>query len=151
MGATYLTAYNDRKDIAESFADILPVYVKEFYGTSLARTWFHATSFHLFSDINFDLDEQGEWTGTWTTADDEQLDIDLKEDMGVTLRLDGLELLESNVHTHTITTDELSAASFGTSFGMRNQPGDEALQGTGSVTYPVENAGSPNGTTGLTA
>ena len=114
-GDVYLTAYNDRKDIANSLVQILPAYITFRYGEEVAKQWFHHMSLDIIRDVTFNYDEEGNWLGTWKTSEDDQNDALLNEDMGFDLQFEGLDLLEDTQETHT--TDDHSVKSWGSQFG----------------------------------
>ena len=85
----YLVAYNDRADLASSFGEVLPEYIAEFYGKHLLSKWFHPHEIPDATDksdeVLFDIDDEGNFTGKWSTPDDLTWENLLNEDVGFNL------------------------------------------------------------------
>ena len=63
--------------------------------------------------VNFHHDEEGNWLGTWTTADDKLQQDLLDEDMGYKLEFDNLQLVENDGRRRQLLqVDQASVKTF---------------------------------------
>jgi hypothetical protein len=127
-GVVYLTAYNDRKELAAKVVDILPAFVEHMYGRDLAKKWCHASALGIIQDITFTTDDDGNDTGEWTTSEDDMgVDI-LNEDMGTTLDFSNMELLAYDLDDRVLhNADDASAISFRSALGAERPLIDDQM------------------------
>jgi hypothetical protein len=118
-GVVYFTAYHDQSDIGERLVAILPAFIHEFYDKAAAKAWFHAGALQSLGEVTFGYDMEGNWDGTWHTAEDDLVQDILDEDMGITFSLDNIHDIETAMNEVTLTTDEASFTSFGTALGAK--------------------------------
>ncbi len=87
----------DRVKLAQSVVAILPALFNMHYG-QCPKGWFHAQAQNVIHDVTMDFDQETtEWTGTWTTQADEDMEELLAEDYGMGLthiEFDNLALLD---------------------------------------------------------
>jgi uncharacterized protein (UPF0218 family) len=74
------------------------------------KAWFHETAIAGCHDVKLDYDA-GEWTGDWTTEEDNLQQALLDDDMGINFHIDGLEDLEDIQVIATV--DNQSVTSYG--------------------------------------
>jgi hypothetical protein len=133
-GSVYITFYKDRRSFAESFFPILPAYISSFINPEAAKQWFHPHVRNLFHDVTFVLnDTTGEWTGEWKTSDEDQMEDDLLEDVGIEFDLQGLNLVLEDEKVHA-TTDDFSVTSFRSKFGVDEANNNTDAHNTDSAT-----------------
>jgi hypothetical protein len=127
-GVVYLTAYNDRKELAAKVVDILPAYIDHMYGKHLAKTWCHAAALSIIQDITFLTDDDGNDTGEWTTREDDMgVDI-LNEDMGYKFDLSNMDLLNDEMDDRVLhDADDASAISFRSALGAEHTLNDDQM------------------------
>jgi hypothetical protein len=127
-GVVYLTAYNDRKELAAKVVDILPAFIEHMYGKELAKKWCHASALSIIQDITFLTDDDGNDTGEWTTREDDMgVDI-LNEDMGVKLDFSNMELLNYDMDDRVLhNADDASAISFRSALGAGQTLNDDQM------------------------
>jgi hypothetical protein len=125
-GTIYITAYRDRKDLAEKIVDILPAYLSQIYGRFLTEKWCHPLAREIIDEITFITDSEGNETGEWTTKEDEQVQNILDEYMGCKLDFENLELLEFDAHERVHKeAEDASVQSFRTALGARGNLNDD--------------------------
>jgi hypothetical protein len=124
----YLTAYNDRKELAAKVVDIMPAFIEHMYGRTLATRWCHASALSIIQDITFLTDDDGNDTGEWTTKEDDMgMDI-LNEDMGVKLDFSNMELLNFDMDDRVLhNADDASAISFHSALGAERPLNDDQM------------------------
>ena len=87
----------DRSKLIVLVVAILPALVNLHYG-QCPKGWFHPHAQNVINDVTMDFDEETEeWTGTWTTKADEDMEALLSEDYGMGLthvQFDNLALLD---------------------------------------------------------
>jgi hypothetical protein len=156
-GIAYLTAYrDDRSTILASLVAILPAYIDMLLGRNAVAKWFHPIALSQINDVDFILDDGGNWTGKWITADDQAQQEFIDEDLGFEINIEGLQLLDTLERPPvTFTTDDASVNTFGAEFGTPGgiQSPHIDQQGGASVSSPpvaVEAAAAP-GSGGPTA
>ena len=89
----YITAYEDRIHIVEKIVGILPEFIFFHFNEATLTAWCgHQVDLQA---VDFQHDEEGNWLGTWTTADDKLQQDLLDEDMGYKLKFDNLQLVEN--------------------------------------------------------
>ena len=147
----YLICYKDREGIAESYSEVLPKVVTEFYGEEAAKAWFHPLALQHSADVTLDFDAEGNWLGTWSTADDLMLQGLAQEDIGI--QIDGLDLLQNfdDAAQVTFTAEDQSVKSFYTTAGLRapQQPEQVVPAGQEAAADPDADAsGEGGGVTG---
>jgi hypothetical protein len=127
-GVVYLTAYNDRKELAAKVVDILPAFINHMHGRDLAKKWCHASALGIIQDITFTTDDDGNDTGEWTTVEDDMgIDI-LNEDMGVKLDFTNLDLLTYDMDDRVLhNADDASAISFRSALGAEQTLIDDQM------------------------
>jgi hypothetical protein len=129
QGVVYFMAYHDHADVAEQMVAILPAYINQFVDAEATKEWFQPGALQALNDVQFSYDDDGNWLGTWTTADDDiHLDI-MEEDMGINMDFEGLTVLEKECVL--LTTSDASVYSFGEAL-REKLPQDP--QQSGSVT-----------------
>ena len=106
----YLTAYEDRIEVASGLAKILPAYIKEFHGETAYNKWCNHQTEEL--GVEFDMDESFSWTGTWVTGDDKMSKSLLDEYVGIDLHLENLSVLESDKRVWVLEAGDASARTF---------------------------------------
>jgi hypothetical protein len=94
-GVIYFTAYHNQSDIGERLVAILPAYVQTFVDKQAAKQWFHPGTLQSLSEVFFGYDDEGNWDGTWHTAEDDLAQDILDEDMGIEFNFDNLDDLEN--------------------------------------------------------
>jgi len=157
-GATIITAYQDRLTDAESLAEILPAYMYHLL-SPVTKRWFHADAHEVIHDVTFTYDEEGNWTGEWSTSDDDNLQTILDEDLGCGVTIEGLSIVDEDQDAHRPAipyADDQSKLSFNTIFGGNSATSDENPQGTNLATEegsgpssdPDSPAGASNGGSG---
>jgi hypothetical protein len=124
----YLTAYNDRKELAAKVVDILPAYIDHMYGKHLAKAWCHAAALSIIQDITFLTDDDGNDTGEWTTREDDMgVDI-LNEDMGYKFDLSNMDLLNDEMDDRVLhDVDDASVISFRSALGAEHTLNDDQM------------------------
>jgi hypothetical protein len=105
------TTYLDRVEVASSFLQILPAFVKEFYGEDAVKRWFHHQDEEI--DAKFDYDDSETWLGTWTTSDDLVNQELLDEFIGIPFVLENLSILETDTRRRVLDAEEDSQRTFG--------------------------------------
>jgi hypothetical protein len=96
-GVIYFTAYHNQSDIGERLVAILPAYVQTFEDKQAAKQWFHAGTLQSLGEVFFGYDDEGNWDGTWHTAEDYLTQDILDEDMGIEFDFDNLDDLEQQM------------------------------------------------------
>ena len=143
------TAFRDRIQVASGIVNILHSYVTYFYGASAANKWCQSIP---GNEATLTLDQDGNWTGEWTTENDDMNDNLFSEDMG--FNIDNIALVEHDNNRRTVfTTDDASMRSFhfGGSVQSTNSV-DDAVQDTevteqpGSATEAPAHAVAPDAT-----
>jgi len=165
-GTCYLSVYSDRLQVATTFTRILPVYISDLLGPKVARKWFQPTATADCQGVQLTKDDDGQWTGGWTT-DEDGFDLDiLEEDMGggnVTLALAGAVLpsrTEPDEPVHA-TADDATSYTIGPQvFGCASagqqkatQSGADEMAPQGGEVAPTEDppaGGRPAGCGGVT-
>lgn len=150
--ATILTTYHDRLADAESLAAILPAYRHHFLGMATRRSWFNKDALEIIHDVTFIINDEGNWTGKWSTSDDENLQNILDEDLGCGVTIEGLSIVDEDQDAHRPAipyADDQSRLSFNTIFGGNSATSDANPQGTNLETDegsgPSGNPASPAG------
>jgi hypothetical protein len=112
-GVVYLTAYNDRKELAAKVVDILLAFIEHMYRKHLTSKLCHAAAMGIIQDVTFLTDDDGNDTGEWTTQEDDMgVDI-LNEDMGVKLDFSNMELLTYDMNDRVLhNAEDASVISF---------------------------------------
>jgi hypothetical protein len=112
-GVVYLTAYHDRKHLAEQVTENLPAYLSK----ALAKKWCYPSTQEIINEIKFPEDDEGNKTGEWSTIEDKRVQDMLDEDMGVELDFSGMEMpsLHDAVYNNA---DDASVRSFRSTFGV---------------------------------
>ena len=103
---------------------ILPALIDFKFNRDIARKWFNADALHEIDDVFFDTDNAGNWMGTWSTIDDETNQMIMDEDMGVSLALEGLDLLQAAAEdaTHLTADDATANGSHSSIWGASRAP-----------------------------
>ena len=108
----YFTAYEDRIQIVEKIIGILPEFIRFHFNDETMTAWCgHQVE---LQDVEFHHDDEGNWLGTWTTADDRLQQDLLDEDMGYKLEFDNLQLVEKDTKSRRriLRADDASIQSF---------------------------------------
>jgi hypothetical protein len=127
-GVVYLTAYNDRKELAAKVVDILPAFIEHMYGRDLAKKWCHASALGIIQDITFNTDDDGNDTGEWTTKEDDMGIEIINEDMGTKLDFSNLDLLTYDMDDRVLhNADDASAISFRSALGAEQTLIDDQM------------------------
>ena len=108
----YFMAYEDRIQIVEKIIGILPEFIRFNFNEETMTAWCgHQVE---LQDIEFHHDDEGNWLGTWTTADDRLQQDLLDEDMGYKLEFDNLQLVEKDTKSRRriLRADDTSVKSF---------------------------------------
>jgi hypothetical protein len=127
-GAVYLTAYNDRKELAAKVVDILPAFIEHMYGKHLTSKWCHAAAMGIIQDITFLTDDDGNDTGEWTTREDAMGADILNEDMGVRLDFSSMELLSYDMDERVLhNAEDASVISFRLALGAEHSTNDDQM------------------------
>jgi hypothetical protein len=118
-GTVLVVAVNNRLDIARSTLSVLSEYVSQFYGLEFAKKWFTpmAVANGQDNEVKFVRDEDGNWTGVFSTkADQTQKKVlnEVKNMWGI--QIDGLEIMEDPVSRTILSADEATVHSFGSAF-----------------------------------
>jgi len=136
-GPCYLPVYSDCLQVATTFTRILPVYILDLLGPEVARKWFKPTAVADCQEVQLTKDDDGQWTGGWTT-DKDGFDLDiLEEDMGdgnVTLDLAGAALpnrTEPDEPVHA-TADDATAYTFEVQVFGRASAGQQTATQSGA-------------------
>jgi len=152
-GTHYLSAYLDCLQVAITFTCILPVYISDLLGPEVARKWFQPTAIADCQGVQLTKDDNGQWTGGWTT-DEDGFDLDiLEEDMGggnVMLNFAGAALpsrTEPDEPVHA-TADNATPYTFGAQVLERalagqqtaTQSGAEEMAPQGGEVAPTESS-----------
>ena len=148
-GITHFTAYNDRSEIAQQLVAILPAYIDHLVGAQASKEWFHSSALHIRKEVQLVYDESGNWTGTWTTEEDNLNMAILQEDMGVDFSFENLDILGSSPDV-LATADEASVQTFGSHFG-RPKSGNNAPQDRDLVARPVVEGATRSEASGASA
>jgi len=69
-GTCYLPVYSDQLQVATTFTRILPAYISDLLGHEVARKWFQPTAIANCQGVQLTKDDDGQWTGSWTTYED---------------------------------------------------------------------------------
>jgi len=121
-GLVYLTSYLDHSEYASRLVSVLPAVVEHLFGKEVVKKWFHPGSLESVGEINFDFDEDGNWTGEFTTAMDEVYETLLGEAVnGVTFEFEWDDLLPGGQGV-LLTAEEASVDTFGTVLGRPAVP-----------------------------
>lgn len=116
-GIVYFTAYHDQSDLAERLVAILPAYIQGMFSPIAASEWFQPGALSTIGEVTFGYDDDGNWNGTWSTAEDELAQDILDEDMGIQFEFDNIPDIETQMVL--LTTDEASVDTFGTALGAK--------------------------------
>jgi hypothetical protein len=117
-GVVYFTAYHDQSDIGERLVAILPAYIQTFVDNLAAKQWFHTGTLQSLGEVFFGHDDDGNWDGTWHTAEDDLAQDILDEDMGIDFDFDNLDDLEQQMAV-LLTAEDASVVTFGTALGAK--------------------------------
>ena len=110
----FFTAYKDRADVAEKLIHVLPTFIAWSENKpELKDKWFHPQLED--AEVDFTTDEDGNWTGDWTTEADKMNQRLIDEDMGVTIKFDNLDMLD-NASRKIAFSEDLSVK-----FGVQGQ------------------------------
>jgi len=132
-GTCYLPVYSDHLSTATTFIRILPVYVDTLLGPEVTRKWFHPSAIADCQGVSLTKDNDGLWTGHWTT-DEDGFDLDLlEEDMGIPIELNiAGATMPSREEPDTpvfATADDATAYTFGAQvFGCNSAGHQTATQ-----------------------
>jgi hypothetical protein len=129
-GITIFTSYKNHEPLASSLIQVLPDYVLRFYGETYAKAWFHPNFIPSPEyRATFEVDDNDNWTGIFTTADDNNLNEALTEDLGIEFDFD-LSALSIPDSGHAITmTDDGTIHSFFSATGTQ-RPDPSQLAGS---------------------
>ena len=86
------TAYQDRATTAAKLLGILPAFVKWAVGEDTEKEWINHQLIEM--GVDFDVDDEGNWTGKWTTEGDVVQKHLLDEDLGFKIELENMEMIE---------------------------------------------------------
>jgi hypothetical protein len=88
---------------------------------NVAKQWFHADAVKACHSVQIHSDEDGNWDGTWTTAEDDIMQDILDKDMGVDVNyhFDGIGNLEETIVS--LTAEEASVQTYGDALRIDNQ------------------------------
>ena len=86
-------------------------------GRAAAEEWIHAIHLGIIDDVTFEEDEDRNFTGSWSTLAEDNLEAMLEEDMGVTLDLSAMDGLPDTSNCMLLTQDDATNYSFGTVLG----------------------------------
>ena len=107
----YFTAYHNRAETAERLVEILPAFIHFKLGMEAVKEWCYPESLQTVHEVTFSYDNDGNWDGTWSTAEDEVADVVLDEDMDVKIEVENLLDIQSQLVL--LTSDDASVGSFG--------------------------------------
>ena len=135
-GTCYLPVYSDRLSVATTFTRILPVYISDLLGPDVVRKWFQPSAIADCQGVALTKDDDGLWTGGWTT-DEDAFDLDLlAEDMGgdVTIDFSGATVARrSEPDTPALATaDDATAYTFGAQVFGRASAGQQTATQSGA-------------------
>jgi hypothetical protein len=116
-GVVYFTAYHDQSDIGERLVAILPAYIHSQVWEQAAKEWFYPGALKSLGEVTFGFDDDGNWDGSWSTAEDDLAQDILDEDMGIKFDFENLPDIETQMTL--LTTDEASVDTFGTALGAK--------------------------------
>ena len=105
-----VTAYEDRVQVVEQLMYVLPEYINHRFGQEEMKAW--CVHRHELLNVEFIDDENGNFTGNWTTEDD-KLNADLlSEDVGYNINIENIDLLNQDQPKRRVFTQ--TDASVGT-------------------------------------
>ena len=109
----YVTVYEDRVDLAERLLAMLPAsFIRWKYDEQVASEW--CTHSMETIEVEFHMDDAGNWTGEWTTEDDKLHALMLAEDVGYRLEFDNMQMLAADERCgrRLLCADDASMAAF---------------------------------------
>jgi hypothetical protein len=125
----YFTAYKDNAPVAEKLLSILPEYLKHEYDYATTQFFCHQTSIDTCPKVEFETNDQGEWTGSWDTYEDKQFEALFEEEVsGHKIDITGIELLKKDEQKRRLKetegeivrkADEMSFKSYSSQFAHR--------------------------------
>ena len=112
----FLTCPEDRIDVGEAVSDIWPEFFDHYTGCTgreASRLWCKEES-PLESTIQWEYDDNDEWTGNWRTEDDVGMAHIVNENVGIDVKveIDGMDKLQDKTRRVMATGDALSCKSF---------------------------------------
>jgi len=109
--SSILTAYTNRRTVAEALLRILPAYVSFWVNNQAAKKWLHPLA--ACQGVKLTLTNTGIWDGQWSTEED-AIDVDiLEQDMGALVVFDFSNGALSQRDKPTIlTADDATVHSF---------------------------------------
>jgi hypothetical protein len=117
QGLVLAVAANNRLDAARNTLAILPDYVAQFYGPEFAKKWFTPIAIADSEDnpVTFVRDNEGNWTGEFSTGADQMNQRVLNERMGY--QFEGLEIMQDPTTRTILSEADASVKSFAGAFG----------------------------------
>ena len=92
---------------------------------------FHAQALYGIDDITFQTDQNGNWTGDWSSNDDDNIQDVLEEPCEVDLSMfQNLKTSEDEAEQPMLLAEDASVATFRTALGGRPRPGGLSTPGT---------------------
>ena len=138
----YITACHDRADIVDRLIRILPSYIKWKYDEETMKEW--CTHQMTLNQVEFTLDDEGNWTGEWVTEDDRIHEQMLNEDLGYAIEFDNMQIVDNN-NVRVLAASDASFRTFGyeSTEGQPTQPSDD-----NSTVYSVATGSIASGASG---
>ena len=106
------TAYHDRAVTAAKLLGILPAFIKWAVGEEAVQTWIHHQLIEM--QVEFQMDDEGNWTGQWTTEGDKVQKNLLDEELGYKIEFENMDMIEGR-GKRMLHADDASARTFNVS------------------------------------
>ena len=112
-----ITAYNDRSKQVEQLVQILPEFIEFQFNEQIRKAWMNHQV--ILQDVDFHMDDEGNWKGSWATEDDKMNADIFNEEMEFDIVFENLELVTKrrqileteDASLHTFKMDGRSAQS----------------------------------------
>ena len=127
----YFTVYEDRRKVVERLVDVLQAYVDQFCSSAQREAWLIAP-LDPIPVIEWDVDDEGNWTGTLKTEIDKQQEALIDRDVGYDFKVENIAAVSSR--QNMIEAEDLSRAP--------NECGESVLGSEAEASAPVNQDGS---------
>ena len=103
-----VTAYADRAELVSSLLNILPAFIEYQLDEETMVAWFHHQA--VLPTVEWETDEDGNWTGGWKTEDDLMFQQLVDEEMEGTIVFDNMGLVRKD--RRILSAEDASMKSF---------------------------------------
>ena len=133
-----ITAYNDRSKQVEQLVQILPEFIEFQFNEQIRKAWMNHQV--ILQDVDFHMDDEGNWKGSWATEDDKMNADIFNEEMEFDIVFENLELVTKrrqileteDASLHTFKMDGRSAQSSTNSVNANSASTSAASKASGS-------------------